>query len=252
MTVVSGIVIGCLALCVVLVVAAIAGGGKGAAAAPTPGPRTAPGDDAPRPGTPSPPSGGIPIARGPSGPCPALTSGPTGVPGYEPSELEWESYRGLAMPFSRSAGPKGGAGSVSRCFAHTPTGALLAATHISARALLAPDWRPIAENQFVPGPATDAFVTRMTSLVGDPTPGLVRDVTGIMQPAGFKFLGYTPEQAVVALLFASEAQARMQSAVYTVVWGGDDWLLQAQPDGTLGTMRQRPTSLDGFVPWGKE
>ncbi|HSA50265.1 MAG TPA: hypothetical protein VLH10_09160 [Yinghuangia sp.] len=260
-TAISAAVICGLILCVVVVVVDIAGGGgRDGAAAQTAGPTTVPPPGG-APGTGgtgtggtgnTSSGGGTPVPTQPTGPCPPLTGGFAGMPEQEPSEIDWESYRGLAMPSSALSGPVGGTGSVSRCFARTPTGALLAAMQISSRALFAPDWRSVARYQLVPGPSTDEFVTRMTSLVGTTAPGLVRDVTGLMQPAGFKFLAYSPEQAVLALVFASEGGARMQSAVYTVVWDGDDWLLQVQPDGTVGALPQRPTSLDGFVPWGKE
>lgn len=254
MTAISAAVIVGLILCVVLVVADIASGdGKGtggAASSAGPPPSTAPGA-APVTGRP-PAADSAPLPTNQSGPCPPLTQGFAGTPEQEPSEIVWESYRGLALPSSPLSGPVGGMGSVSRCFAHTPTGALLAAMQISSRALYAPDWRSVAEYQLFPGTAADEFVTRMTSLVGTAPPGLVRDVTGLLQPAGFKFLAYSPEQAVIALAFGSEGNARLQSAVYTVVWGGHDWLLQAQPDGTVSALSQRPASLDGFVPWGNE
>ncbi len=254
MTAISAVVIVGLILCVVLVVADIASGDGRDVVASSAGPASAPGATAVATGgaPTTDDGGGTPAPTDPAGPCPPLTQGFAGTPQEEPSEITWERYRGLALPSSPLSGPVGGTGSVSRCFAHTPTGALIAAMQISSRALYAPDWRSVAEYQLLPGAGTDEFVTRMTSLVGTAHPGLVRDVVGLLQPAGFKFLAYSPEQAVIALAFASEGNARLQSAVYTVVWGGHDWLLQAQPDGTVSALPQRPESLDGFVPWGAE
>ncbi|UGQ12299.1 hypothetical protein LO772_01420 [Yinghuangia sp. ASG 101] len=253
MTAVSAVILACLGLCIFWVVSDILAGDhpgvvkpSDASQVPVAGGDPLPANDA------KPPPGGVPKPNSPTGPCPVLDGGLVDTPTQEPSELEWESYRGLAMPESRFSGPVGGSGSVSRCFAHTPTGALLAAMQISSRAVLAPDWRSVAQYQILPGPAADEFISRMTSLVGTAEPGLVRDVTGLMQPAGFKFLGYSPDQAVIALAFSSESGVRMQSAVYTVIWNGDDWLLQAQPGGSVSALSQRPESLDGFVPWGKE
>ncbi|NUU26457.1 MAG: hypothetical protein HOV68_33875, partial [Streptomycetaceae bacterium] len=183
--------------------------------------------------------------------CPPLDGGAAGVPAQQPSEIAWVDYRGLALPSSPVSGPATTEGSVARCFAHSPTGALLAVAQISAHALLAPDWRTVADLQLLPGPSADAFVTRMTSMLGTAPPASTGDVTGLLQPAGFKVLAYTDQQAVIALAFASEGKARVQTTVYTVVWGGHDWLLQAEPDGQVGAMTQRSAVLDGFVPWGR-
>lgn len=173
------------------------------------------------------------------------------MPTQEPSEIEWEDYHGLAVPTSPTSGPAVFIGSVARCYARTPTGALLAAAQIAARAELAPDWPAIGAYQLEPGPATDEYIARTTRLKGTPRAGPVRDATGLMQAAGFRFLSYSDQQAVIVLAFATDG-GLLQSGVYTVVRGPYDWLLRAEPDGTVGALVQRLTSLDGFVPWGKD
>lgn len=259
-TVISWFVVGVVLLCAVLVVGDIVSGnrsgaptGPGTIAAGSPGPSgSAPPGSNPRSTTTRPGSvGNAPeAALDPTAPCPQLPGGAADVPGREPAEIEWRPFRGLDLPVSVSSGPVIEQGNVARCFAHTPIGALLAAMQISVRAEFAPNWNDVVTYQLVPGPGADAYRTRMRSLIGPFETGLIGKISGRLPPAGFKFLGYTPEQAVIALAFGSEGGAQVQTSVYTVVWSGGDWLMQAQPDGALGALAQRSASLDGYVHWG--
>ncbi|WTX00842.1 hypothetical protein OG216_46230 (plasmid) [Streptomycetaceae bacterium NBC_01309] len=169
----------------------------------------------------------------------------------EPPEIVWEEYRGLALPSSPLSGPVKLEGTVARCFARTQTGALLAATQISSRAVLGVDWRSVVERQLVPGPGAEAHVKKMEGLAGTDAARSGSDVAGLLQPAGFRVLTYTADQATVALVYGSELGRRLQSMLCTVVWTSGDWFLQPEPNGEIGALVQRPDSLEGFVPWGK-
>lgn len=260
MTVVSIVVMACLLLSTLVVLVGIASDDRGkrsdrgipsAAGEPAEPPEAAraAAEVGPSGGSVSPAQTEI---EDPYGPCPPTGPSNDRVPTQEPSEVEWEDYHGLALPTSPTSGPLVYVGSVARCYAHSPTGALLAAAQISARALLAGDWAAVGSHQIEPGPASAEYHSRMTRLKGTTVvPRWGRDLDGLMEPAGFRFLSYSDQQAVIVLAYATEG-GLLKSAVYTVVRGTHDWLLRAEPDGSIGALVQNPSSLEGFVPWGRE
>ncbi|MGH3631145.1 MAG: hypothetical protein ACRDRL_27340 [Sciscionella sp.] len=167
------------------------------------------------------------------------------VPTSPPASVRWELYQRVALPYSATAGPQTIDGAVARGYAHTPTGALIAAFQIGARELLSPgdSWRQVVQQQVVPGPGRDRY-TQVRSQVttdGPPDPRLT-------QIAGFRFVTYTPEIAVIQVVSKSNSGA-LQITTATVQWVDDDWKQVLQPDGSESPTVQAIPDLTGMVAW---
>ncbi len=80
-----------------------------------------------------------------------------------PAGVTWQLWQSVALPFSKAAGPQIVQGNVARCYAHTPTGALLAAVQIQYRLGISSNWRQIADTQIMPGPGRNVFIRLATS-----------------------------------------------------------------------------------------
>ena len=165
------------------------------------------------------------------------------VPQYTPQGITWQLYQTVALPYSKKAGPMAVDGGVARCYAHDPLGALLAASQISARYLVAPDWRRVLQLQVMPGKGRAAYAKLRAKYGG---PG--SQPSSVAQLAGFKFITYSPAIAVIDMAM-SNGQGSLQAYPVTVVWSGGDWKLQLQPDGSDAPQALPISSLVGFATW---
>jgi hypothetical protein len=159
--------------------------------------------------------------------------------------VAWTVFHGIAEPASREHGPRRSEADVDRCYARTPTGALIAAWQIATRFVLADDWRRVVELQVMPGAGRDAYVAQRARVRTD----TARAAGGYGQLAAFAIASYTPQVATVQLVSRFAATGHLQVNTVTVVWSGDDWRLQLQPDGSISPSLQAASSLAGFVPW---
>lgn len=166
------------------------------------------------------------------------------VPTTSPTGVSWQLFNSVALPYSKTAGPLLVDGLVARCFAHTPTGALLAAAQIGTRAQLSPQWREVDLAQVLPGPGRDRLMTELAQVASFAPPE-----GGYGQFAGFEFQSYDPTEATIEFVSRFRSGA-MQVTAETVRWSGGDWKLQLQPDGGTSATAQPVTDLTGFVPWG--
>lgn len=167
------------------------------------------------------------------------------VPTSPPTNVRWDLYQRVALPYSGTAGPRTIDGSVARGYAHTPTGALIAAVQIPARELLSPgdSWRQVVEQQVIPGAGRDRFIQLRSQVTSDGTPD-----PRLSQVAGFRFVTYTPDLAVIQ--FASKSgTGHMQVTTTTMEWSGNDWKLVLQPDGSESPTVQAVSDLTGMVAW---
>lgn len=191
-----------------------------------------------RPGTP-------PTAeQPPSGPQPDPDAADQTVPTAAPANVQWHLFHTVALPQSATAGPRQVTDSTAAGYAHSPTGALMAAANLPTRKVLAPDWRQVVDEQVMPGPGRDAYAAAREKLDHvEPAPGQFG------QTAGFKFVNYTPQTATIQLVqrFISGNQ---QATTITVVWSEGDWKLQLQPDGGDSPTAQPVTDLSPYAPWG--
>jgi len=222
--------LGALIVVLVLIVAAVAavvnhGGGDTPAAAPTTAPSGTAGT-----GT-GPPTATSPVVLD--------TAIPTAAP-----VTAWADYHGVLIPTSTSAGPARVSGDVASGFAHSPTGALLAATQLPVRRILAADWSTVLTRSVVPGPGVAVWRSTRSQLGTEITP----PAGGWTQTAGYRFLAYNPDQAVIQFLH-SASTGDFTVTVATVAWTGGDWKLVLQPNGDDTPDTTPVTSPAGYTIW---
>ena len=192
----------------------------------------------------------------PSAPPPATATPVDAVPppveDQAPTDVQWRLYQGVALPFSPANGPRSVDGDVATGYAHDPEGALLAATQIGVRYLVAPDWQAVTAASVAPGPGQSAYVALRqsqapTAISTDPptapTPGTY------LQIAGYQFVTYTPQTAVVQLVSRTPS-GTYQVVTNTVTWSGGDWKLALQANGSSSPTAQVVSSVAGFIVWG--
>ena len=169
---------------------------------------------------------------------------PTGerVPPAGP-RVEWTLFRGLAVPGSEEHGPAVIEGDVARCYSHTPTGALIAAVQIGSRYVVATDGVDVARRQTVPGKGQDALVAALQER------GPVQVQSGdVCQMAGFRFVDFTPEEAVIAR--ASRCpDGVLQLTEVKVRWSDGDWKLVLLDDGSESATASTLNDLSGMTAW---
>jgi len=177
------------------------------------------------------------------------TSPAASVQNQAPTDVHWLLYQGVALPFSSANGPRTIHGDVARGYAHDPEGALLAAAQIGVRYLVAPDWQAVTATSVAPGPGRNAYVVLRQSQdpsaqataastvpQGAPGPGTY------LQLAGYQFVTYTPQTAVLQLI-SQGSSGTYQVTTSTVSWSGSDWKLVLQADGSSSPSAQAVSSL---------
>lgn len=161
-----------------------------------------------------------------------------------PPQVRWEVYRGAVLPVSQEHGPAVLDGAIARCYSHTPTGALLAATHIEYRFLVDPDGgMRVVQEQTVPGEGQDALVAALRER-GRPEPA---GPGQLCQVAGYRFVTYTPREAVIAV--ASACGDTLQLTESRVQWRDGDWYQVLEPDGGWSPTAALLADLSGMTIW---
>lgn len=180
-----------------------------------------------------------------------VAPGPQTVPTTAPSDVTWALWRTVVLPTSATAGPMVVEGNTARCFAHSPLGALIAAVQIDMRFQTAEtaEWKAIVYGQMVPSPGRDKLVAQVEALVkSDPAEAAAPPAPGsIAQIAGFSFISYTAQTAVIDLVVTNSG--RYAVGPVTVSWLEGDWKLDVQPAGTVTGPAQPISSTVGYVAW---
>ncbi|RBM18116.1 hypothetical protein DI005_20195 [Prauserella sp. PE36] len=179
------------------------------------------------------PDAAAPPSSAPAGPD-------TAVPTSAPADTRWELYQGFALPSSPTHGPSTVDGALASGYARTPTGALLASVNVVYRLALAPgqSWRAVAEQQVV-GDGKQAFIEQMA--------GADRAATSGLQPfAGFKFLSYDGQTAVIGTAVGTPGNYTTSTVVMR--WVDGDWRFSLT--GTDTALTQQVSDLTGYIAWG--
>lgn len=218
------------------------GSGQGAAAASVRRPQAS------DPGTAqAPPSS----AAAPTAPASAAASdgscdvppGNQAIPTSAPAGVTWQIYDTVALPFSAQAGPTVISGDVARCYAHSPTGALLAVAQVFVRIEIASDWQAVLDEQVMPGTGKKVFASERPSEDVTVAPG------EFGQFVAFQFVTYSPAVAAIQLV-VQLPDGTLQEAAMTVTWSDGDWRLDLLPDGQPNANVAQLSSLSGFIAWG--
>lgn len=238
-TITAGIVLLAVLIAAIALIVVEVGGGSGgshtAASKPTSTPSSSPG------GSSSTTTTTTTTATGNR--C-SLPAGDQTVPNYTPPGITWRIYQTVALPYSPTYGPQHVNGDIARCYAHDATGALVAASQIGVRYLIAPQWRKVVDQQVVANVGRSVYISNRAKVSnqGGNQPG------NYNQFAGFKYVTYSPSQAVIELVTTSGSGA-MQATTVTVDWVSGDWRLLLQPDGGTSPNAFPVTSLTGFASW---
>jgi hypothetical protein len=172
--------------------------------------------------------------------CPALADG-TPIPSGAPPGVAWRHLGAMPVPVSPTAGPAHRTGAAWRCYAHSPTGAVLAAFGIPA-ALCGPHRWGAPALEVLPGPGRRAFLAAGALQRFTPPAGT------ITRPVGFAVVSYRWAQATVETLVADGSE--FAASFRTLAWSHGDWRLVMLPDGTTGPGPQIITTASGFTLWG--
>ncbi|MGY0068757.1 hypothetical protein ACWZEH_18550 [Streptomyces sp. QTS137] len=229
-------------------------------------------------------NGNAPAAEGPLSGTPAMKDGrPEGcrtddsdgdaLPTAPPDDVDWHTLDVTRVPVSASAGPTLTQGPLWWCFAHTPTGAVLAA-HIIPSQMSGPDWRTVAREQVVSGQGRDLFVFKRSTVRDDDTvesgSGASADAgagagagdgpgsgsgasagtgsSSVASYAGYSVPAYSGEAATVELLLkTSQGYATTSIALR---WSGGDWKVQPSDNGALHTPVKAVQGTNGHLLWG--
>ncbi|MGW1622371.1 hypothetical protein [Streptomyces sp. NPDC002172] len=169
--------------------------------------------------------------------------GDTAPPTAVPTDVQWRDLSGTRVPVSASAGPTMTTGPVWWCFAHTPTGAALAA-HVIPSQMSGPAWRSVARMQVVAGRGRDLFVAQRATVPDTP-----QGASGSSAAyAGFSVLSYQKSAATVALLIKTASGYAATNV--GLRWGDGDWKVEAAADGSLHTPVRTVSGPGGFLLWG--
>ncbi|MFJ2561321.1 MULTISPECIES: hypothetical protein [unclassified Streptomyces] len=187
-------------------------------------------------------SAGGPPASGQGPGCPGLTASQD-IPRTAPA-ADWDLVSTVAVPTSKDSGPAVVEGDIARCYAHSPTGALIAAAQIGTRYAFADDWKKVVEEQTY-GDGKELLLE--TRGAYEETAEPVAPVPGELgQFAGYQFVTYTPETAVLQMVSRFD-QGVMQVSTVTLRWADGDWQYEIP---SVTPPQKTVTSLEGYVVWG--
>jgi hypothetical protein len=188
-------------------------------------------------------SGEPPGAAESSGSVCGLSDADGSVPSSAIPSVPVEVGAGLSVPGVAGAGP-GVVEGISHCFAHTPTGAVLAAanflTWFSSQQRL-PD---VVEELMAASPDRDSLAGRIESGWSGQTgsPLVIR---------GFRFEDRGPDNALVVLAVSTVAFPNdLVAWPVPVVWEDGDWKAVAPASDSWGERAIQSLEVEGFVAWG--
>lgn len=151
---------------------------------------------------------------------------------------------GFALPATRTAGPAQVNGDVARCYAHTPLGALIASVQITARSMSAKDWRPIIDQQTT-GDGKINYIQQRENFENSQGTSAAVGPDEHGQLAGFKFVTYNADTAVIELVWRAKSGA-LASGASTMRWTGGDWKTEI---ALSQAPSQQLDNLAGYIAW---
>ncbi|WP_112245185.1 hypothetical protein [Kribbella monticola] len=254
----SAIVIGAVVVCVIVfLVLGRAGGDDQPSAGQSPSPGLTEPTDLPTdeptepPATPGDDPTSTPVVTPPpvnnaSGGCKAKNPDQR-IPRTAPPAVSWQFETDMLIPLQAQGGPATtDANGLRYCFAHSPTGAVLAAM-VTLGQIRNPDLtRSVLQHRIAPGAGRTRALNENRS---SPSPS--HDAGDPSQFTGFKVVDYLPNRAIVALAVQVDYRS-VASLPITLVWQGGDWKVVLQPDGSFNgeVAPDILGSLDGYVRFG--
>jgi hypothetical protein len=178
-------------------------------------------------------------ARPPASSAPVGTSGCSlpadsqTVPATSPPQAQWGTVGSMQVPQNPTVyGPERSDGPWETCFAHNPSGGLLAAMNL---------W---AEGTAVP--PSELFQRLAVGAPKNLGSNAQLDSGGPIQFAGYRYDSYTPSDAQVAIVFQGP-EGKLLAVVTSMVWRDGDWKYLFPTNGT--PPMQVIADLTGYVQW---
>ncbi|MFG1907189.1 hypothetical protein [Kribbella sp. NPDC048928] len=251
----GAIVVVALILC--LVAFFVLRGGSGTpAATPTETPRTAEPTDQPTdepsgpPATPDPTGSTTPRVTPPPanntvGGC-HVAKPPQAIPRYyAPTAVTWQFDGAMLIPLQVAGGPAATrTNGVKYCFAHSPTGAVLAAMVLLGQVQNRSIALDVLKERVVPGPGQVRAIAQAKADMQTPL-----DTTSV-QFVGFKVVAYPKDGSQAIIQIASQlGDQGVGALLVTMQWSKGDWRAVLQDDGSFnGTVEPDIlSSLNGYV-----
>jgi hypothetical protein len=161
-----------------------------------------------------------------------------------PADAQWVLVGTIAAPSVPGQGP----GLVDddgfrSCFAHTPTGAVVAAANLAALGSYPPVRARFNEQALAPGAGRDAVLAKPAAQGASDGPRL--------ELVGFQLLRYTGDQADVDLALRTSTGSLLGFTGY-LTWAEGDWKVRLADDGSDLSSVSPISSLDAYVPWSAE
>lgn len=169
----------------------------------------------------------------------SLPAGSQAVPSVSPpAGTSWETVGAMSVPQApKTLGPQRTSGVWNTCFAHSPSGALLAALNFYAEGSAEPSGKVYAKLA-VNVPAA-ALKTRADEATG----------VGKLQIAGYKYDAYTSHEARISVVVQGPHGA-LEAVVTPMVWTGSDWRYDFPPNGVPNMeVLQETTLTPPYVTW---
>jgi hypothetical protein len=179
--------------------------------------------------------------------CPTDTS-QTAPPAGPPAGLSWRPLSGQTptqLPYGGDRyGPCHPTATVATGYAHTPVGALIAATQIMIRSSASgPIGMQTIQRQVAGGPWKQKMLDNLSGQTADPNAA----GAGI---TAYAINSYTPEACDVSVAIHYPAPPNDLVFRINVQWDDGDWKMLAPVGGDWSAAVSQPTTLDGFVSWG--
>ncbi|MQA03535.1 MAG: hypothetical protein GEV07_12720 [Streptosporangiales bacterium] len=162
------------------------------------------------------------------------------LPESAPDDINWTLWKGMALPASESAGPLevDDENGVTRCYARTPMGAVMATMNIGFRTWLAAPDTSVVDKQYAEG----AFKDEVRAMVAGE--GSVRSPAQI---AGFRILAYSKSDAIVEVA-VGDSRSGYAKGQATLTWADGSWKAVATAEHVSdGGGWQGINSIDGFI-----
>jgi hypothetical protein len=164
-----------------------------------------------------------------------------------PAGVTWNVVGSMNVPQSGSLGPQRTKDGLQVCFAHSPSGALLAAMNYYAEGTSSTvTARQLAEQLSVNVPK---------ALLAQPGNGASGELEaaagGPVQIAGYKFDSYSPERATYDIVIQGPHGA-LTSITTTMIWTGQDWRYSWPADNnpSMEVLQER-TLVAPYVAWSE-
>jgi hypothetical protein len=166
--------------------------------------------------------------------CAKSSAGSQAVPSGSPPQAQWGTVGSMQVPQNPAVyGPQRTSGIWNSCFAHNPSGALLAAMNFYGESATGEPEETVMRRYAVGAPSNLGSNAGLNS-------------SGPVQLAGYRYDSYTPSRSQVSLVFKGP-QGKEAAVVTSMVWQGGDWKYVFPPGG-MPSYQVLP-DLTGYVAW---